>query len=363
MQERAPPVPPTDEEAEGTAAHLVAMMHAAGHGESYKIGDKFNCGGREWTIDADMWAAARMYAKACGPVDTYLRLEDPVSIQRVHETDCWGTPDAWKYWPNPAGDHSYPSGIVRIVDFKYGHRYVEEFENSQLVAYAAGVLERLNLPDMNITLELVIVQPRSFHRNGPVRTWRVRAVDIRTHVNELHAAAHEALKPNPPLKAGRHCLDCKARLICPALQTLTYDVVEYATTGEPLNMPVDAMGRELRILEAAAEVLEARREALHAHLDAVARSGQRVAHWSLQPGRSTLKWNDDVTVEELRRFGEFIKIPLVKPQEPITPRQAIDAGIDENVIVGQYAHRSPAKLHLKPNSTTEFSKVFGADNA
>ena len=358
LQANAPPLPNGDEEAlEGEAAHQLAMWVALGH-NTFNLGDKFTVNGKEWVIDNEMLNGARLYAKVIQENSRgNARLEDPVRCSRIHPTQSWGTPDAWEYFPEGL-DWSQGLPVLSTKDYKYGHRFVEVFECFQLIAYAVGEMERLDLiDDTRLMLEFVIVQPRSYHREGPVRRWRIRADELRALVNIARNAAERALLPNPTATTGTHCLDCKARHVCGTLRETAANVVDYSTQGmlEPLD-PI-ALGNELRILNAAAKRLEARQTGLAAMVDAMLRAGQRVPHFELAPGRSNMVWNPDVTPEQVGTLGDLFNVLTRKPLAVITPRQAIDAGIDES-IVKEYASRPPAGLVVKPVSTTNATKVF-----
>jgi len=337
----------TEEEAEGKAAHLVAMW--AAQGKLFDVGTKFQCEGREWTVDVDMYNGAKLYARTVG---ADYRLEDPVRCSRIHPTHCWGTPDAWKSFAAAQG-----RTLVRVPDYKYGHRYVEVFENFQLIAYAVGVMERLNLDDTNTDVELVLIQPRSYHREGPVRTWRVPAVELRALVNIARNAAERALLPNPEAQTGEHCIDCRARHVCATLKRSVGTIVDYSGTAELAPLDIEAMGSELRILDEAAQRLEARRTGLAAMVDATLRAGKRVPFYELRPGQSRLKWLPTTTSQDIANLGELLGIRTAKPLDVITPRQAIDAGIDEKVVMS-YADRPPAALVMKPVDTTAADKAF-----
>lgn len=345
LQASVPASPDTEEEAEGKAAHLVAMW--AAQGKPFDIGTKFKHEGREWTVDIDMYNGAKLYARVLSELGNNWRLEDPVKCSRIHPTHCWGTPDAWN-----------KPGVLHVGDYKYGHRFVEVFENYQLIAYAVGVMERLNIhDDTNVMCEFHIVQPRSYHRDGPVRTWKVPAMDLRPLVNIARNAAERALLPNPTATTGQHCIDCRARHVCATLKNSVDSIVDYSNTAELAPLDIAAMGSELRILDAAKQRLEARRTGLAVMVEATLRAGQRVPHYELRPGQSRLKWLPDTTPEQLAAMGDLFGIKTRKPLEVITPRQAIDAGIDEAVVL-QYADRPPAALVMKPVDTTEANKVF-----
>lgn len=363
LQEQMPPQPETDEEAEGTAAHLPAMAHASGN--PWPVGAHFDSGGKPWTVDHDMLIGAKLWTRAMGGFHGNLRLEDPVRASVIHHEHCWGTPDGWRMmlagdyqpiegfpWTPPAGKN-----VLRIGDYKYGHRYVEVFENYQLVGGTVGVIERLNVNDIDLWLEWVVVQPRSYHRDGPIRIWRAPATQIRALVNIAANQVGEAVSDRATCTTGTHCLDCKATSICPALMMTSAAVVDYSTKALPEVMTAQAMGVELKLLTDALKRLEARKVGLAASVESVLRAGEAVPMWKLEPGRSPRAWFENVTPEEIADLGDMMNISLRKPLAVCTPTQAIDAGIDETTIE-LYSARPKGALKLAADKAAEVRKVF-----
>ena len=152
----------SEAELEGEAAHLVAKI-------ALEIMDvPTDIPGV--VITQDMADGAKLYMDhvygiAC---ETHLNIEERIDIPRIHPL-AWGTPDCWMY-----SNHE-----LHIWDYKFGFGFVEVFENWQLIAYAAGILDRLKvngIQDQYITVYMHIVQPRSFHRDGPIISIRYRAL-------------------------------------------------------------------------------------------------------------------------------------------------------------------------------------------
>ncbi len=349
LQEKVAPTPPTEDQAEGELAHLVALKVANGAGAEWPLGRKHKIGAYEFEIDDDMLDGAAIYAEEA---QTGGRYEEAVSIPDVHPTLCWGTPDYWRVIIE-----TYLK-LLKVIDYKYGHRFVEVFEHYQLIAYAAGVARFLNLP-LDFPVVLVIVQPRNYS-HGAVREWK-------TTVGEIYRICAEVIAPrvalalgeNPPTVTGRHCLDCRARHACINLQTSTTNLVDFAGTAEAHELPNESVGQELRILKEAIKRLEARATGLYEQASNLARGGFPVAHWGLQPGAGRLKWRDDTNVEALAAMGDLFNINIRKPTALKTPTQAIQAGFDKSMIETNYAHRPPGAMRLVPDDTTRTRKIFG----
>lgn len=375
LQELVPVLPPTDEQAEGTAAHWVARRHLAGFGHELPIGAKFQSDGQEWTVDADMFYGAMLYARTVG-VHPDNHIEEWLAVPRVHESECAGTPDAWRFF-NDARDayRECPPGIpiekfnagkirlLRVPDYKYGHRYVEIFENPQLSSYATAVLDKLEISDTDpdLYVELMLVQPRSYHPDGPVRIWRVQAHTLRAMLNVAHNAVGLALGANPTAKTGPHCIDCTARHECEALRRNTLRIVDFTHSAERTQLPPEALAQELMIVQDARKQLEAREAGLEAQAEAILRAGGRVPFYSMKPGRSNLTYFDDVNTDELVSLGDLVGVDLRKKLQRkdlvVTPTQAIDLGIDP-AVMNAYASRPPGKMKLTRDNPTAARKVF-----
>jgi hypothetical protein len=220
-----------------------------------------------------------------------------------------------------------------------------------------GLLDTLGLSDLEWLVELQIVQPRNY-QGPPVRTWKVRASDLRAYVNIAAHAAERALMPDPVAAVGPHCLDCPARHECKTLQHTAMHVVEYAGKAERVNLPAMALAAELSILEAAHEVLEARLTGLQEQAMARIRRGELVPGRAISHSAGRLVWNH--TPEEVAAMGDMFKVELRKGLAVMTPTQAVKAGLDE-AVRDTYASRPPGKPKLIAETTTQARKVFGAN--
>ncbi len=284
--------------------------------------------------------------------DAPYRMETPVAIPSVH-AQCWGTPDVHSIW----------AWRLRVIDYKFGHRFVDEYENDQCTMYAAGVIDGLaetmgvaaGALDQRITVDITIVQPRCYYKGAPVRTWSIPATDLRARINQLHYAADAALSPNPVATTNEGCVDCPGKHACPALQRAAYSDAEFSSQSTPGPLPVAAASLELRYMERARDRLNARIEGLSEELKAKARSGQRLPFQHLESGWGRTVW--DRPVAEVIAMGELFGVDLGK-QDVITPKQAIAKGIDETVI-SSYSRTPPGKTTLVQDDPADIRRVFG----
>lgn len=334
--------PETDEQAEGTAGHWVASSMA--EGVIVVVGQQAPNG---VAVDDEMIEGAIMYLEAIEGRLKQSAVEKRLEIPEVHP-QCWGTPDYREY--NPA------TRTLRIIDYKYGHRFVEVYENVQLAAYASGAMSEWGLHDLATFVEFCIVQPRCFHKEGPVRWWKTPASNLRPLVNRLSNAAHRALAPEPVALTGDHCLFCAARHVCTAQRRATAAIVDFSMTADYMLSEPDAIARELDVLEAAALRLESRITGLQQQATALIRQGLRVPGRKLESSSGHRKWT--VPLEHVVALGKMFNKDLMQKPKTITPAQAIQQGIDES-IVSDYCAASPGALKLTRSTNTQ--KIFEAN--
>ena len=153
--------------------------------------------------------------------------------QKVHLTeDCWGTADL-VLW-----DKANKS--LRILDFKYGLYPVDAEDNTQLQIYAAGVFKLWK--ELGIVPESVwgtIIQPRS--RDGKyVKSAQFKRAELVTIEARVKLAEKLHKSGEAKLTAGKHCIFCMGKAICPAyFQHQVEDIHDFF--HEPFyNFPADA---------------------------------------------------------------------------------------------------------------------------
>jgi Protein of unknown function (DUF2800) len=335
---------------EGTAAHWVAMRYAMvanNHVEGVvpKLGEKIQGG---FTVDKEMIAGAEMYAEALEGFGG--QAEQTILIPRIHEK-CGGTPDFWQY--------SKETKTLRVTDYKYGHKFVEIFENWQLIAYACGLVDMLHeaheLLEHETIVELLLVQPRCYHPDGPVRSWRVSASKLRALINIARAAAEDALGPNPKTKSGPECLYCPARGECKTAHIATTAIIEYAGHVEQMAQNGVEVGMRLHLINAALEMLKAVGSGLEEQALAMIRAGKTVPHFAIDYSKPRETWAR--SVGEVKALGLLYGQNLVTEEINCTPKQAVAKGIDRAVI-SKYSVTPNGKAKLVPDSLTKTARVF-----
>lgn len=348
---QAYPQPDTPETLEGNAAHWVFAEMLAGR----QVSEGMQAPNGVFITD-EMLEGAELVVdtvRARIPGVTVLHVEEPVAIGRIHP-QCWGTPDIWAFY-----------GVtLEVIDYKFGHRFVDEYENDQGVAYTAGILDHLaetlgkapGLLDQAVKVNFTVVQPRCFYKGAPVRTWSVQAVDLRAHINILANAAGVALAPNPPAVTNEECQDCPGRHACPALQKAAYHDAEIATRSSPVELPPAAASLELRMLERSLARLQSRVEGLREAVATYGRQGHPTPFHRLEQGYGRQQWT--VPPEQVLAMGQLFGVDLSKPGVK-TPTQAKKSGVDEAVIKA-YSITPLGSIKLVPDNPADARRVFGS---
>jgi Protein of unknown function (DUF2800) len=337
--------PQSEAAAEGDAGHFVAwcaVLYAMKRIDALPVvGDKCPNG---LAVDQDMLDGAEMYVDALEGFDG--TAETRVEIPRVHEK-CFGTPDFWQW--NPA------TKTLRVTDYKYGRRYVEVFENYQLAAYACGLIDQLNLNDQDLIVEFLLVQPRCYHPDGPVREWRTSGTRLRPLVNICASAADEALGPNPKTKTGGHCVDCTAAAVCKTLHIAGQSVLEFSGEVEAMACNADEVGVRLAQIVQARDLLKALADGLEEQALGMIRLGKSVTNWGIDFTKPRQNWN--VPVATVKALGEMYGVALTEETFAMTPKQAIKRKIPE-AIINKVSVTPTGTPKLTLDSTVRTRKIF-----
>jgi len=346
MQQRYPE-PEGPEAKEGTAAHWVFAEQVKRWPESdVAVGEIAPNG---VVVDQEMLDSAAMMTEHVVNTMPEPQVEQRISIASIHPA-CWGTPDA------RALRWTERQRFVYVSDFKNGHGFQDVFEHWQLMTYSRGCLDEYQIDgqaEQSTTFVLSIVQPRNYHRDGPIRTWTVPAVELRGYWNRMTAACDEALGPNPSTRAGPECKHCTARHACPTLQAAALDAVDTAGTAVALDLPTDAAAHEKRRLDWAIDQLKARSSGLEQQLLDAMKRGQHVPHFHVEHGAGREVWNKPAA--EVLTLGQLYGVNLGKPVEPITPTQARKLGVS----VAGWTTRGTGEAKLVPDSPYQAIKIFG----
>lgn len=201
--------------AEGTAAHEVAAFCLKENTSPYgQVGNTLTIEGFAIEVTEEMAEAIALYIKTIYDDTKEFKnfperlVEHRFHLKQVHE-GLYGTADAVQMYATEK--------LLRVYDYKHGAGVpVDVKDNKQLKYYGLGALLSSGMPAVDV--ELVIVQPRCFHVDGPVRRFRMPAIELVEFAADLLDDVKRTEAPNAPLSAGDHCRWCRAAPLCPELR-------------------------------------------------------------------------------------------------------------------------------------------------
>lgn len=271
----------------------------------------------------------------------------------------FGTADSVIYFPKIKK--------LQVTDYKNGAGIPVEVEgNLQLMYYGLGALLSTGLPCE--TVELVVVQPRCEHENGPIRRWTFSTIDLIDFAADLAFDAAATAAPDAPLKPGKHCRFCAAAPVkCPAIRNkaIATAKLEFGPTLSYDPAQLDIALKALPAIEAwVTKVREfAYGEAMH---------GRTPPGWKMVAKRATRKWNAteeaivnymaDATKKDKKEFYSTPDLKTPAQMEKLCNKQ-IGEGLRKMMVsvssgynmVPESDPRPPVKL----DPATEFTQLTG----
>lgn len=337
MQKRGDLPPVTDNTARelGTLAHSVAERILTG---TTDVSD----------VDPEILESVQVYVDhvvetmmACRSLG--LDVEQRISIDRVHP-ECYGTPDAYAYteWTK----------TLYVWDYKHGIQSVEAFENWQCIAYAAGIIDEMGLNDQEIKVCIVIVQPRAYSPDGPIKTWTIPATDLRPYVNHLSQGAREALGENPETRSGPHCRYCRARTVCTSAIQAGVGLYESVNEVSPLNPSIETLSLLYTLTKRAKSHIDAMLEGYSAQIEHALTTGKIVPGYHLAPKMGNRKWR---SVEYATKYLALLGVDATesKLKSPAKIEKLIDKKLIEDLT-----ERSMSGHKVTKDDTNKVRKIF-----
>ncbi len=221
-------------------------------------------------------------------------------------------------------------------ELKYGAGIVVEVEqNPQLMYYAAGVLEKLNLWDEINKVVLHVAQPRGFHFDGPIREWTITTGELKAWTfDELVPAMDRALTSRETA-SGEHCRFCPARgRACPQLlkdfDELEELLMQLSKKDSADELDSSEIGRFLDLLDVAKIAGKQASKTAFNRLMA----GHEVPGRKLVKARTNRTWKDEVDDLMVKKFGPN----AFKPEELKSPAQ-IEALPEGKKFTARHAYK------------------------
>ena len=186
-----------------------------------------------------------------------------------------------------------PYDKITVYDLKYGAGVPVEVENNaQMMYYALGAAHKFKNDFKEV--EMVIVQPRCEHPDGPVRKTTITMAELLAFGEELKKAVLRTLDPNAEFNSGKHCRFCNAKPICPKLRedSLAIAKADFTEAKIVVPSPASLTTEELvKVLEAAGTISDwAKSVAEYAHARAL--KGDNIPGYKLVKKCGHRKWKN-----------------------------------------------------------------------
>ena len=373
------PTPPnTKYAAEGTVAHALCedvlrnkVHFDARWNATAKIGEIYEEDDYQFEVTEEMAEAANLY------VNTILADAKRIECNLRKSVQLSGNnKEAWKHWDVPTQERInqrwvnieqsftlddvdseargtndasiyVPGETLIVYDFKYGKGVpVEAIENKQMLYYAIGAAGDKLMEFKSI--ELVIVQPRAEHPQGPVRRWVTTPQYVNAFKQEL-AKRIKATRTSDKTETGKWCRFCNAKMICPATRTKVNEIAKigFQEPAKPntLRTPDQLTPLELKTLLDNADLIENYIKDVREYAFNLLNRGGTVEGYKLvKGGKAHRKWeNEELAASMLElEFGE----DEIYETSLKSPAQIEKLGSSAKEVVELYAVRPDSKLVL-----------------
>ena len=297
------------EAAEGTAAHWVAAQVLSNYHTLDELTDRAAPNGM--IVTGEMVEHLQLYLDIV-PSGVVVERLIPSGVAGVED----GTPDALRV----DGRHGH------IWDLKYGWSIVEARGNWQLACYAVALYAKHGWELDSVTCH--IVQPRPYHVDGRVRSWKITRDEATALRDTLLQATGAAYLPNSKAVTGPHCRNCRALHVCEAARRAGLNAVDVAYQGQSVDVKGAALSSELRTLKRAADAIKLRLDAMESHAISTIDAGGIVPGWSLERAYGRRSWINDSKVTAL----EAISGVDLHERKSISPAQAEKRGVDKTLV-------------------------------
>lgn len=247
----------------------------------------------------------------------------------------------------------------RIIDYKFGRRYVDPQENLQGILYIFGMVETMLMMDETIrTYEFEIIQPRAGGNSVSNGVWTVDAKDIPPYITKMRMAANRVRHAMSDANwrddddyakwcdtyldvSEKACEFCRAAHKCPAMRHVAEaDVSSVMTPQGALaeEFPVMLANDDLAHRLSRVSVLKNYIEAIENEAMTRALAREDIPGFRLVKGRAGNRdWTD--TEEAERRLSSlgYDPVQFKAPAKLLTPAQV------ENRLVGMDMGKKDAK--------------------
>jgi hypothetical protein len=259
---------------------------------------------QNFEVTEEMADAVSVYVDYCRAISNhtgYVAVEEKFNLGSLN-------PPAPMYGTGDYVSFKFMSGVLEIVDLKFGRGVVVEVQdNPQLAYYALGAvlaMEQKYPKHVIRTVRMTIVQPRIEHTDGLVRTAVMNRIELLDFTAELMEAARATVEPDAPRQCGSWCRWCRASAICPEkmAESLAVAQMEFDAPMSPPD-PTTLSPEELEWILERIPDLEDWARSVRQHATEVLEHGGEVPGFKLVAKRAYRRWS---STGELMEWAEGI---------------------------------------------------------
>jgi hypothetical protein len=256
-----------------------------------------------------------------------VELEQDLPIEHITgEKDATGRGDALLVvtWPDRHAS-------MDVIDAKFGYQEVKAEENSQLLMYGSGGLQKFGLTEEFTEVNLVIEQPA----RGVSDEWSTTPEVIGEWVEWAKPRAEKALKiqfePVPLLSENfapseKTCMWCKAKAVCPALLAKVEETIEMGfdtpdKVADTSALPLEDLGAKFEYLE----LIEDWIKAVRARIELEVFAGRTIPGVKVVAGRrGNRQWADEAVVEQMLKEQFRLKLDQMYSFKLLGPKPVLE---------------------------------------
>ena len=326
LSETVPEQPSSKAAIKGIAAHKLGELALMGKGEAQTFLDREITldDGSSYLVDQDMIDGVEVYVDYVRQQSKLgeLFIETRFSLDFVHE-EMFGTNDASVY--------SNVLGMLEVIDYKNGYKFVSPEENKQLAYYGLGAAHVHDLhPDSQI--KLTIVQPNSAGK--AIKSWITTVGYLEKYAEVLKKGVKATQGKNPKLKEGDWCTFCDAAAVCPKLEKKALGVAKAEFSGEAIVLPEP---NDLNIVDIKralnfSGVLSSWLKAVESYAFNELESGRGIEGYKLVKKRANRKWADEAQAEKYFRDDVGLGDRVYSKPKLLSPAQVEKLKVDKNLV-------------------------------
>lgn len=257
------------------------------------------------------------------------------NVQYEHTNEIAGRVDAYRVGAD----------TIDIADLKYGWRLVEAYPNFQMISYAIAL--RQLFPHVT-TYRLTIIQPRPYHREGPIRTHVMSASDVDDYA--LRIAQVIERRDADTLKTGNHCRYCRAYPTCSAVTAATFNAVDVTARTATDDMSPAELAQTVTDLRRAKELIEEKLNVTEEQAVSKIGDGVYVPGYTVKPSLGNYAWSKGLDASSIQAATGIDP----RSDKLITPAQLKKRGANEDIVKA---------LTYRPNLGFKLVPQTGADTA